>query len=193
MHYTLKFQHILFQFVGLESLMTAITDMNPNFFLQGHRRKLFLLLICIGCFLLGLLMVTEVTMLIMKTFFLLLFFYIKGYFKSVIFILNSLVLSESLHCKNLTCKCWSFFFCLFRVGWIGWPVCLPVVWLLFLQWNDPPAVCHCTVNMYWLVLWWVIILNPLFKMQKVHMFGCHCWANARLWYFCLLFDHCFKN
>ncbi|XP_005166076.1 solute carrier family 6 member 22, tandem duplicate 1 isoform X1 [Danio rerio] len=47
------------EFVGLESLMTAITDMNPNFFLQGHRRKLFLLVICIACFLIGLLMVTE--------------------------------------------------------------------------------------------------------------------------------------
>ncbi|XP_026116674.1 sodium- and chloride-dependent GABA transporter 2-like [Carassius auratus] len=47
------------EFVGLESLMTAITDMHSNFFLQGHRRKLFLLLICVGCFLIGLLMVTE--------------------------------------------------------------------------------------------------------------------------------------
>ncbi|TRY54991.1 hypothetical protein DNTS_020744 [Danionella cerebrum] len=47
------------EFVGLESLMTAITDMNPNFFLQGHRRKLFLLAICVVCFLIGLLMVTE--------------------------------------------------------------------------------------------------------------------------------------
>uniref|UniRef100_A0A671N7U1 Transporter n=1 Tax=Sinocyclocheilus anshuiensis TaxID=1608454 RepID=A0A671N7U1_9TELE len=47
------------EFVGLESLMTAITDMNSNYFLQGHRRKLFLLLICVGCFLIGLLMVTE--------------------------------------------------------------------------------------------------------------------------------------
>uniref|UniRef100_A0A673J0T2 Transporter n=1 Tax=Sinocyclocheilus rhinocerous TaxID=307959 RepID=A0A673J0T2_9TELE len=47
------------EFVGLESLMTAITDMHSNFFLQGHRRKLFLLLICVGCFLVGLLMVTE--------------------------------------------------------------------------------------------------------------------------------------
>uniref|UniRef100_A0A8C1B4E0 Transporter n=1 Tax=Cyprinus carpio carpio TaxID=630221 RepID=A0A8C1B4E0_CYPCA len=47
------------EFVGLESLMTAITDMHSNFFLQGHRRKLFLLLICVACFLIGLLMVTE--------------------------------------------------------------------------------------------------------------------------------------
>uniref|UniRef100_A0A8C1KUB1 Transporter n=1 Tax=Cyprinus carpio TaxID=7962 RepID=A0A8C1KUB1_CYPCA len=47
------------EFVALESLMTAITDMNSSFFLQGHRRKLFLLLICVCCFLVGLLMVTE--------------------------------------------------------------------------------------------------------------------------------------
>ncbi|XP_039545248.1 solute carrier family 6 member 22, tandem duplicate 1 isoform X2 [Pimephales promelas] len=47
------------EFVGLEALMTAITDMNPTFFLQGHRRKLFLLIICTSCFFIGLLMVTE--------------------------------------------------------------------------------------------------------------------------------------
>ncbi|XP_051562709.1 sodium- and chloride-dependent GABA transporter 2-like isoform X2 [Myxocyprinus asiaticus] len=47
------------EFVGLEALMTAITDMNPTFFLQGHRRKIFLLLICVGSFLIGLLMVTK--------------------------------------------------------------------------------------------------------------------------------------
>jgi len=44
--------------------MTAITDMNPTFFLQGHRRKLFLLIICTSCFFIGLLMVTEVMMFI---------------------------------------------------------------------------------------------------------------------------------
>ncbi|KAL6457901.1 hypothetical protein MHYP_G00331310 [Metynnis hypsauchen] len=47
------------EFVGLEALMTAITDMYPQFFLIGHRRKFFLLLICIGCFFIGLVMVTE--------------------------------------------------------------------------------------------------------------------------------------
>ncbi|XP_076870553.1 sodium- and chloride-dependent GABA transporter 2-like isoform X2 [Brachyhypopomus gauderio] len=47
------------EFVGLESLMTAITDMYPSFFLLGHRRKLFLLLICAVSFFIGLVMVTE--------------------------------------------------------------------------------------------------------------------------------------
>uniref|UniRef100_A0A6Q2YSX7 Transporter n=1 Tax=Esox lucius TaxID=8010 RepID=A0A6Q2YSX7_ESOLU len=47
------------EFVGLEALMTAISDMYPSFFLVGHRRKLLLLLISVGCFFIGLVMVTE--------------------------------------------------------------------------------------------------------------------------------------
>uniref|UniRef100_A0A3Q3XMR5 Transporter n=1 Tax=Mola mola TaxID=94237 RepID=A0A3Q3XMR5_MOLML len=47
------------QFVGLEALTTAISDMNPSFFHVGHRRKLLLLVISVGCFLIGLVMVTE--------------------------------------------------------------------------------------------------------------------------------------
>ncbi|KAG9277124.1 sodium- and chloride-dependent GABA transporter 2-like isoform X1 [Astyanax mexicanus] len=47
------------EFVGLEALMTAITDMYPSFFLSGHRRKFFLLLICTISFFIGLIMVTE--------------------------------------------------------------------------------------------------------------------------------------
>ncbi|XP_027002279.1 solute carrier family 6 member 22, tandem duplicate 1 [Tachysurus fulvidraco] len=47
------------EFVCLEALMTAVTDMYPSFFLFGHRRKGFLLIICVGCFLCGLVMVTE--------------------------------------------------------------------------------------------------------------------------------------
>ncbi|GAA6090167.1 solute carrier family 6 member 22, tandem duplicate 1 [Tachysurus ichikawai] len=47
------------EFVCLEALMTAVTDMYPSFFLFGHRRKGFLLIICLGCFLCGLVMVTE--------------------------------------------------------------------------------------------------------------------------------------
>ncbi|MGH0189387.1 UNVERIFIED_CONTAM: hypothetical protein FKN15_035209, partial [Acipenser sinensis] len=49
------------QFVGLESLTTAISDMRPAFFQQGSRRKLLLLFICVSCFFVGLLMVTEVS------------------------------------------------------------------------------------------------------------------------------------
>ncbi|MGH0186135.1 UNVERIFIED_CONTAM: hypothetical protein FKN15_020347 [Acipenser sinensis] len=47
------------QFVGLESLTTAISDMRPAFFQQGSRQKLLLLFICVSCFFVGLLMVTE--------------------------------------------------------------------------------------------------------------------------------------
>ncbi|KAM8868345.1 sodium- and chloride-dependent GABA transporter 2-like isoform 4-T6 [Synchiropus picturatus] len=47
------------QFVGLEAMVTAISDMKPSFFHVGHRRKLLLLLICVVSFLIGLIMVTE--------------------------------------------------------------------------------------------------------------------------------------
>ena len=48
------------QFVGLESLMTSVTDVYPNVLRKGHRRELLLLLICCCCCLVGLIMVTEV-------------------------------------------------------------------------------------------------------------------------------------
>ncbi|XP_023843339.1 sodium- and chloride-dependent GABA transporter 2-like isoform X3 [Salvelinus sp. IW2-2015] len=47
------------EFVGLEALVTAISDMNPPFFLVGHRRKILLLIISVGSFFIGLVMVTE--------------------------------------------------------------------------------------------------------------------------------------
>ncbi|KAL2090961.1 hypothetical protein ACEWY4_013224 [Coilia grayii] len=48
------------QFVGLEALMTSITDMFPSFFHAGrHRRKLLLLIISIASFFIGSVMVTE--------------------------------------------------------------------------------------------------------------------------------------
>ncbi|XP_066519459.1 sodium- and chloride-dependent GABA transporter 2-like isoform X1 [Hoplias malabaricus] len=47
------------EFVGLEALMTSITDMYPSFLLMGHRRKFLLLLICTMSFFIGLVMVTE--------------------------------------------------------------------------------------------------------------------------------------
>lgn len=50
----------VFQFVGLEAVMTAISDMYPSFFHVGHRRKLLLLAICVVCFFIGLSMVTQV-------------------------------------------------------------------------------------------------------------------------------------
>lgn len=47
------------EFVGLEALTTAISDMNPVFFQVGHRRKLLLLAFCVFSFFIGLVMVTE--------------------------------------------------------------------------------------------------------------------------------------
>ncbi|KAG7326292.1 hypothetical protein KOW79_009693 [Hemibagrus wyckioides] len=47
------------EFVYHEALVTAISDMYPSFFQNGHRRKILLLLICVVSFLVGLLMVTE--------------------------------------------------------------------------------------------------------------------------------------
>lgn len=47
------------QFVGLECLMTSLTDLFPGYLRQGFRRELLLLLICSVCCLLGLSLVTE--------------------------------------------------------------------------------------------------------------------------------------
>lgn len=47
------------QFVGLEALTTAISDLNPSFFHVGHRRKILLLAISVLCFFIGLVMVTD--------------------------------------------------------------------------------------------------------------------------------------
>ncbi|KAG7472600.1 hypothetical protein MATL_G00110400 [Megalops atlanticus] len=47
------------QFVGLESLMTSITDVFPTLIRRGYRRELLLFLVCAFCFLSGLFMVTE--------------------------------------------------------------------------------------------------------------------------------------
>lgn len=48
------------QFVYQEALVTTISDMYPALFQSSSRRKLLLLAICVGSFLIGLLMVTEV-------------------------------------------------------------------------------------------------------------------------------------
>ncbi|XP_027002984.1 sodium- and chloride-dependent GABA transporter 2-like isoform X2 [Tachysurus fulvidraco] len=47
------------EFVGLETFMTAITDLYPSYLLRDYRRELILLFICVGSFLIGLVMVTE--------------------------------------------------------------------------------------------------------------------------------------
>lgn len=48
------------QFVGLESIMTSVTDMFPTVLRRGFRRELLLLGICLVCYLTGLFMITEV-------------------------------------------------------------------------------------------------------------------------------------
>lgn len=47
------------EFVGLEALATAISDLYPLYFHVGHRRKILLLSICVVSFFIGLVMVTE--------------------------------------------------------------------------------------------------------------------------------------
>uniref|UniRef100_A0A8C6T6E2 Transporter n=1 Tax=Neogobius melanostomus TaxID=47308 RepID=A0A8C6T6E2_9GOBI len=47
------------QFVSLECLVTSVTDMFPTIFRKAYRRELLLLFICVFCFFLGLLLVTE--------------------------------------------------------------------------------------------------------------------------------------
>uniref|UniRef100_A0A8C5NH44 Transporter n=1 Tax=Gouania willdenowi TaxID=441366 RepID=A0A8C5NH44_GOUWI len=47
------------QFVSLEALMTSVTDLYPHLIRRGHRRELLLLVICVVCFLFGLVMVTP--------------------------------------------------------------------------------------------------------------------------------------
>ncbi|CAG5932691.1 unnamed protein product [Menidia menidia] len=47
------------QFVSLEALMTSVTDLYPHVIRRGCRRELLLLVVCIVCFLIGLVMVTP--------------------------------------------------------------------------------------------------------------------------------------
>ncbi|XP_018602390.1 solute carrier family 6 member 22, tandem duplicate 2 isoform X2 [Scleropages formosus] len=47
------------EFVCHESLVTSISDLYPTFFNIGHRRKILLLVLSVGSFLVGLVMVTE--------------------------------------------------------------------------------------------------------------------------------------
>ncbi|XP_036838987.1 sodium- and chloride-dependent GABA transporter 2 isoform X5 [Oncorhynchus mykiss] len=47
------------QFVSLEALMTSVTDLYPMVIRRGYRRELLLLMVCVVCFLVGLVMVTP--------------------------------------------------------------------------------------------------------------------------------------
>lgn len=46
--------------MSLEALMTSVTDLYPHLIRRGQRRELLLLLVCVVCFLMGLVMVTPV-------------------------------------------------------------------------------------------------------------------------------------
>ena len=48
------------QFVCVESLVTAMMDMYPSTFRRKNRRELFILVVAVVSFLLGLIMLTEV-------------------------------------------------------------------------------------------------------------------------------------
>lgn len=135
-------------------MVTAISDMYPLFFQNGHRRKILLLLICIVSFLVGLMMVTEV-----RT-------QMKIYFSFSIWIddlsdENRFFLFIIL---NMWCECSvnaCITFCLFSLSHSvyllsllkGRTVCLLVIWLLCLQWNDFAGLCHSSVHLCWMGLW----------------------------------------
>lgn len=57
---TLIFLTCLLQFVCVESMVTALIDMFPSVFRKKGRRELLILAIAVICYLLGLLLVTEV-------------------------------------------------------------------------------------------------------------------------------------
>uniref|UniRef100_A0A671MMD7 Transporter n=1 Tax=Sinocyclocheilus anshuiensis TaxID=1608454 RepID=A0A671MMD7_9TELE len=48
------------QFVGLESIMTSVTDIFPTVLRRGFRREMLLLGICLVCYLMSFFMITEV-------------------------------------------------------------------------------------------------------------------------------------
>lgn len=49
-----------FQFVCVESLVTAVVDMYPKIFRRGYRRELLILALSIVSYFIGLIMLTEV-------------------------------------------------------------------------------------------------------------------------------------
>ena len=58
---TLICRCVFLQFVGLESIMTSLTDIYPSQIRKGYRRELCLMLICSCSFMLGLFLVSEVS------------------------------------------------------------------------------------------------------------------------------------
>lgn len=58
-----------FQFVCLESMVTAIMDMHPSLFRRKHGRELLTLAIAVVMYLLALIMLTEVCWIFTEFFF----------------------------------------------------------------------------------------------------------------------------
>ncbi|XP_006783360.1 sodium- and chloride-dependent GABA transporter 2-like [Neolamprologus brichardi] len=56
------------QFAGLESIMTSLTDVFPSHLRKGYHRELYLMLICVLCYLFGLLLVSEAGAYILQIF-----------------------------------------------------------------------------------------------------------------------------
>ena len=51
----------IFQFVGVEGVVTTVVDQYPTILRKGHRKELFVGFICVIMFLIGLSMVTNVS------------------------------------------------------------------------------------------------------------------------------------
>uniref|UniRef100_A0A668SJ48 Transporter n=1 Tax=Oreochromis aureus TaxID=47969 RepID=A0A668SJ48_OREAU len=56
------------QFAGLESIMTSLTDVFPSHLRKGYHRELYLMLICVLCYLFGLLLVSQAGAYILQIF-----------------------------------------------------------------------------------------------------------------------------
>lgn len=56
------------QFVGVEGFVTAIVDYFPNQLRRGKMREIFIAVVCVLCFCIGLSMVTEVNIKYLRLF-----------------------------------------------------------------------------------------------------------------------------
>ena len=57
----LKYSVYLLQFVGVEGFVTAIVDEFPHTLRKGYRKEIFIGIVCLACYLVGLSMVAEVS------------------------------------------------------------------------------------------------------------------------------------
>ena len=102
--------------------MTSVSDLYPHLIRRGHRRELLLLFVCIVCFLLGLVMVTPVSGWVCG----------RGVHDPPTYLLRNEVIFRLL-CARLSPPN------------VGWPVCVPDLRPLLLQWSQPAAARHLPV------------------------------------------------